>query len=985
MNKSGQDSLSLGWRSLPGGIAALAVLGLLRLGVWQPLEQLSYNALFQLRGPQVWHERVAIIVLDEASVEQLDSFPRSPQQYTELLQALTPPNARPAVIVLDELFLERGSGDDALAQAIQAHGSVVLSQAWDRTGNPDLLQPKLRDVAAAIGHGIPSPDSDGITRRIEPQVQNISALGIAAVQIDSEQQNFAQLPDLSRPLRINWPSPVQQAPVYSFVDVLQGEVPATLFQDKIVVVGATATVIGSLQTPFDYSPPTHSLFLHAAVIENLLASNWLRTPLEGWWPLLLLVAGPGLSVVLINRSAALQVILVLSLCGGWGGLSLLLLQANYQIPVATPIALIAATGGTLALYRQFKTNILLQEQLKMNALLQQSEERYELAVRGANEGLWDWDLQTNQIYFSPRWKTLLGYEDAEISQQPEEWLGRVHIDDQDALKAAIFKHLKGETAYFEHEHRIQHHDGTYRWMLSRGIAVRDPEGNAYRMAGSQAEITERKQAEQQLRHHAFYDSLTDLPNRALFLSRLRQVMHRTYPDRNNPGRSNPDQTNSEHVTQERATSEPHLFAVCALDLDRFKVINNSLGHAAGDQLLVAIARRLASCLHHHDVVAHFGGGEFVILLRKIRDANDAMQLAERIHKALSLPFHLDGGTTDAGEEPDSREFHEVFTTVSLGIALSNQEYDHPEGLLRDADIAMHNAKALGTGRSAVFNPTMRGYSKALLQMETDLRRAIKRQELEVFYQPIVSLARNNQITGFEALVRWHHQEQGMVSPVQFIPVAEETGLITALGWWVLREACRQLQSWQRQFPNLLPLTMSVNLSGIQFAQPGLIQQIQWILQETELSGQSLKLEITESVIMMNAESVNALLQQLRSLDIQLCIDDFGTGYSSLGRLHHLPINTLKIDRSFISPQDYEGESWEIVRTIINLAHNLGLDVVAEGIETEEQLAQLRSLQCEYGQGYYFSRPVNSQSMAALLAEQAQALKLAEVSDATSLQ
>lgn len=561
--------------------------------------------------------------------------------------------------------------------------------------------------------------------------------------------------------------------------------------------------------------------------------------------------------------------------------------------------------------------------------LRESEERYALAALAANDGLWDWNLKTNKVYFSPRSKALLGCLESEIGDDWSEFFQRVHPEDINCLKSAIAAHLEGATNHFESEYRVLHQDGQYRWILCRGLAVRDSKGLPYRMAGSQTDITQRKSAESQLLHQAFHDSLTGLPNRLLFLERLEYALRR-----------------SQKV-------EGYLFAVLFIDLDRFKVVNDSLGHNIGDQLLVAIAQRLKACVRPGDTVARLGGDEFTVLLSDILDVGDANSVADRILQHLSMPFHLSG--------------HEVFTTASIGIAISHSAYKQAEDLLRDADTVMYRAKALGKARCEIFDPTLHNQAKARLQLEIDLRRALERQELQVYYQPIVSL-NNEKITGFEALVRWQHPQLGFISPAQFIPVAEETGLIILLDLWVLRQACRQLRTWQQQFP-LTPLIISVNISGKQLAQPDLVQKIEQILQETSFDARNLKLEITESVLVENAAAATAILKQLKALGIGLSIDDFGTGYSSLSYLHRLPIDTLKIDRSFVNDVDCDPEKMEIIRTVVGLAWNLSMDIVAEGVETKKQMYQLQALRCEYGQGYLFSKPVDSQKAEALLSQQ----------------
>jgi len=567
------------------------------------------------------------------------------------------------------------------------------------------------------------------------------------------------------------------------------------------------------------------------------------------------------------------------------------------------------------------------ERQRAEMALRESEERYALAVQGANDGLWDWNLKTHQFYFSTRWKSMLGYEEYEIGNSLDEYYNRVHPEDIEQVKAEMAAHLEGLSPHYESEHRMRHKDGSYCWMVSRGLAVRDANGHTYRMAGSQTDITKRKLAEEQLLHDAFHDALTGLSNRALFINRLR------------------------HTIKRAKRREDYVFAVLFLDLDRFKVINDSLGHNVGDQLLIAFVRRLEACLRSVDTVARLGGDEFVILLEDITDVCGATDVAKRIQKELALPFNLGG--------------HEVFTTMSIGIALSTTGYHQPEELLRDADAAMYRAKSLGKARYEIFDPVLHTRALTLLQVENDLRRAVEREEFQIHYQPIVELE-TGKLRSFEALVRWQHPNQGLVSPAAFIPVAEETGLIVPIGYWILRSACRQLHVWQVRFPANQLLTISVNLSGKQFSQPDLIQQIDQILQETGLDARSLSLEITESMIMENDESAIATLLQLRDLGVKLSIDDFGTGYSSLGRLHHFPINVLKIDRSFVSGLGINEGNLKIIEAIVTLAHQLDMEVTAEGVEMAEQLAQLRKLKCEYGQGYFFSRPLDSQAAEALI-------------------
>ena len=430
-------------------------------------------------------------------------------------------------------------------------------------------------------------------------------------------------------------------------------------------------------------------------------------------------------------------------------------------------------------------------------------------------------------------------------------------------------------------------------------------------------LAERKRIEEQLRHNALHDSLTGLPNRTLLLDRL------------------------EHALQRYRRHPEQLFALLFLDLDRFKAINDSLGHLAGDQLLLETASRLQNCLRASDTVARLGGDEFVILLEDIGNLKDIEDCASRIQKALAAPLNLNG--------------HQVAIAASIGIVLSDSVYQQAEELLRDADLAMYQAKQKGRACYQIFASQMHAKALSLLNLERELRQGIQRQEFQVHYQSIVSLA-DNRIAGFEALVRWQHPQRGLISPPEFLPVAEETGLILPIGWWVLEAACRQAVQWQAELALTPPLTVSVNLSNRQFAQPDMVAQVRAILQETGLDPRCLKLEITEGVIVEDVELAIAALVKLRELQVQLYIDDFGTGFSSLSRLRRLPIDALKIDRSFIGDR----EGFEIVRAIVTLAHNLGMDAIAEGVETAQQVEQLQSLRCEYAQGYFFGRPSPSQ-------------------------
>jgi diguanylate cyclase (GGDEF)-like protein/PAS domain S-box-containing protein len=524
---------------------------------------------------------------------------------------------------------------------------------------------------------------------------------------------------------------------------------------------------------------------------------------------------------------------------------------------------------------------------------------------------------------------MIGYTPAELA----ELNFRALLDAADWASYAkqVYLLLEGKAPTFQMELRCRHKLGHPIHMrcsvsLAREVGVKTP-----RLIVQAQDITEYQRAKDMMAHDAFHDALTGLANRALFMHRLREAID----------------------AAGRGEEQP--FAILFLDVDRFKIINDSLGHSVGDQLIVSVARRLEQALRPGDTVSRLGGDEFVLSLRNITDVSHAIDMAEHLRMELAQPFNLNG--------------QEVFITVSVGIAHSSIGYHKAEDMLRDADTASYRAKQRGTSRHEVFDKTMHTNTLSLLQMETDLRRAVERREFVLHYQPIVALE-TGRLRGFEALVRWEHPEKGMISPAIFIPIAEETGLIVQIGQWVLEEACRQLRRWQEHYPNSQAMQMSVNLSGKQFVQPNLIGNIREVLRKTGVDPSNLKLELTESVVMDNVEVAISTLKQIRAIGVDLSVDDFGTGYSSLSYLHKFPVTTLKIDRSFVMDMKKD-ENKEIVRTIVMLAHTLGMDVIAEGIETPEQMAQLRALHTKYGQGYHFSKPLPSLEATKVVAEDRQ--------------
>jgi diguanylate cyclase (GGDEF)-like protein/PAS domain S-box-containing protein len=548
-------------------------------------------------------------------------------------------------------------------------------------------------------------------------------------------------------------------------------------------------------------------------------------------------------------------------------------------------------------------------------------------MRAANDGLYDWNLQTGEIFYSDRWKQMIGCRPEQVTANPAEWFARVHPEDLPGLQASIAAHWEGAKPYFQIEHRMRGADGRWTWMLSRGVAIGHPSGKATRMAGSMTDIHQRKLAEQRLEHQALRDSLTELPNRSLFMDRLGQAVARA------------------------RRGQQWRYAVLFLDLDRFKVINDSLGHLAGDELLVAFAARLKTCLRPGDTVARMAGDEFTLLLEGVGSAPDATRVADRALESLKTPFRLGG--------------HEVFVTVSIGIVIGGAEYADPQDILRDADTALYRAKALGKNRHQVFDAAMHQRALELLQLENDLRRAVERQEFELHYQPIMDIA-SGKVRAFEALIRWRHPVRGLILPGEFIALAEETGLILPIGRWVINEACRQAAQWRAECGENGNVSVAVNLSARQLGQPDLSEQIQTALRETGLPADRLIVEITESVVMEDPQQTAAILRGLKELGVRVNIDDFGTGYSSLAYLQNFPVDTMKIDRGFIARME-TCENDAIVRTIVTLAHTLNMTVTAEGIETESQLTRLKEMNCESGQGYLLGKPICAAATGELLA------------------
>lgn len=578
---------------------------------------------------------------------------------------------------------------------------------------------------------------------------------------------------------------------------------------------------------------------------------------------------------------------------------------------------------------------------RMRRQIANRDRLFQLITENAADMIAVIDADGNRLYNSPAYTKILGYSSEELMATSP--LDQIHPDDRArVVRAGAKAQLRGRGERMEY--RIQHKDGSWHVLESTANPIQGDGGKTLGLVVVNRDITERKRAEETLTHNAFYDGLTNLANRTLLVDRLGRAL---------------------------AVSRRHSdfkFGILCIDIDGFKVINESLGHAAGDALLILIAQRLTACLRRVDTVsrpganeqagylgdttlARPGGDEFVVLAEELHHPSDAVRIAERVQQRLASPFDIDG--------------HEIVVTASIGVAFSTDSSDDPQGVLRDAEIAMYRAKGAGKARAEVFDHAMHVGALKRLQLETDLRKAVERGEFETYYQPIVALP-DRRIVGFEALTRWQRPE-GIVMPNEFISLADETGIILAINRQLFPEACRQLHHWHESFPADPPLFLSVNISPKQFAQADLAFQINTQIHESGMDPHCIALEITETIAMADATRSVAVLAELKALGVAIDIDDFGTGYSSLSRLQAFRVDTLKVDRAFVSRIESDRETYEIVRTIVMLAHSLGLGVVAEGVETQSQLDLLASMGCERAQGYLFSRPVSHESISKLMA------------------
>ena len=562
---------------------------------------------------------------------------------------------------------------------------------------------------------------------------------------------------------------------------------------------------------------------------------------------------------------------------------------------------------------------------RVEAALQENEERWKFALEGSGEGVWDWNYLTGEAVFSRRWKELIGFEESEIGNNFSEWSGRMHPDDWLNVKAAIQDHVAGKTAFVAMEYRMLCKDGRWLWMLARGMVVcRDADGKPLRLVGINVDISERKAAADKIENLAFYDTLTGLPNRRLLLDRLEQSL-------------------SSSARRQRHG------ALMLLDMDDFKTLNDTLGHDVGDQFLIEVARRLEASVRDGDTVGRLGGDEFVVIVEDFKDGSFAAMQAEnvamKILQAVSEPYQLDLSSGSGIES--TRSYH---CTSSIGISLFHGKSVSADELLKRADTAMYQAKAAGRNAFRFFDPEMQTEVTARAALDNDLREA----QFRLHYQPQVD--QTGRWTGAEALVRWQHPQRGMVSPLEFIPLAELSGLILPLGDWVLEAACAQLMNWEGS-PELSHLTVAVNVSARQFRQKDFVNRVLKLVERTGADPKKLKLELTESLLLDNVEDIIARMTALKAHGIGFSLDDFGTGYSSLSYLKRLPLDQLKIDQSFVRDVLIDHNDAAIARTIVALAQSMGLNVIAEGVETEEQRKFLAANGCTSYQGYLFGRPM----------------------------
>lgn len=982
-----------------------------RLPALGNLEAASVDLRYILRGERPIGDEVAILLVDDASIAELGRWPLSREILARALDRLG--EGKPRVVAFDMLFSERqadppvplrkalgsivsglpeddlarqavlqylqvGDVDARFAASIATAGNVVVPFAFlarydsgpGRQGKPGsaadppfFLQaaayrhyvlsdrngtglplapggilgpvPEIGSVAAALGHVQAFYEYDGNARFDYPVLADgewlypslpvaIAAtfLGVGMDNVRLTLPGELRIADLRIPLDRWTRMPVNHAgaagryPTYSFADLVQGRLDPAVFQDRIVLVGASALGLNdAFRTPFTALLPGAERY--ATLIDQILQGITPRTPPWGMaLELVILILGGSLLGWITTRiSTGLAAGAAIALVAGWWLFQQLLFsELQIVLGVVAPTAAFVLVFLSLSIDR-----IWAEERRRRRAEddLRRSEERYALATRGANDGLWDWDINAGSLYVSDRWRGMVGALDEDKIVTMEGWTSWMFPEDRADFRAQLDVHLRGETGQFDHDYRVMHSDGQPRWMRARGVAVRDGKGRPVRMAGSQTDITEAKRMEEEISHGSLYDRLTDLPNRVLLKERLGQALAR-----------------------QDGGAAPAV-ALFYVDLDRFTLVNDSLGYAAGDRVLNAVGRRLRNLVGKTETLSRVGGNEYALLIEGIHDDAGALRFADRIQEALSMA-HAESG-------------RRIVLTASIGYVLAGRGVEDAEAAIRASRLAMLEAKGNGGARTCGFDQNMQSRVTQRLNVESELRHAIGQEgELLLHYQPIVRLT-DGQIAGFESLMRWRHPERGFVSPAEFIPLAEETGLIVELGQRALILACVSIARWNQRYG--AELWLSVNVSARQLAEGVVGLQVRQALKESGARPGHLKIELTESVAMANPEAAISMLQDISETGVKISIDDFGTGHSSLAYIHRLPFDLLKIDRFFTSRLSESREGMEIVETIAALGHNLGRELVAEGIENRDQLAALRDLPITYGQGFYFGRPM----------------------------
>lgn len=1000
--------------TLASALLTAAMAGLFIVGgdwpVAQRLESQLLDLRFQLRGPTPPAADIALVAIDEKSLQRYGRWPFSRRLYADLVDRLVTAKAR--TIVFDLLFaepelnlppalrdtltglaaaapdsaqraamtdlLQQATPDDALASTFRRAGNVIIplsfrlnpeastagqpkqavaggkadTAQWafnivrgdaatfsDTLPSAGLLAPVQTLAAAALGAGHDASvyDADGGLRydyaagglggKLYPSLSIRAAAAFLGTPWSNVQASLGRgiaigslhVPvDKQNRIIVNYDGPAGTFPTYSLVDVLDGRVPASAFADKLVLIGPTGVGITEfVRTPYDEQLP--GIERYASIIGHILRGGAVQRP--AWHDaavfaailclgLLVTLTAPRLNLALALAVAALALLT-------WGIIcQLAFMRGQLWLNLLFPSMTVIVTFASIILLRGIAEE---RRRRAAELSLRHSEERYALSARGANDGLWDWDLMNDRFYTSPRWHEIVGLADGQASGRIADWYDRVLAADLSGLQAAIQAHLAGGTAHLEHEFRLRHVDGSEHWMLVRGLKVADADRRPVRMAGSMTDITNRKQSEQQLLFDARFDRLTGLANRAAFRER------------------------TEFALQMMVIGELRDFLMAIIDLDRFRDINDSLGLGTGDQLLISVGRSLQEALGGQDTLARLNEDEYAVLRLFDGDPAPAFEsLVATIQGAIARPFLVDQ--------------RNIEITASIGVVIASEaEARSAEALISDANLAVYRAKALGRARAVKFDPGMQQTALKRLDLVADLRQALARgNELELFYQPIMRLKEGG-IHGFEALIRWRHPEKGLISPGDFVPLAEETGLIVEIGRRSIWQACRQIATWQAA-TGFAP-QVAVNVSGRQLETEAIVNDIRLALEETNIQTDRLKIEVTESMVMDNPERTQALLARIVALGVKVSIDDFGTGYSSLSHLHRFPFHTLKIDRSFVIRLTENREGFEICKAIAKLAHILRRDVVAEGVETAAQAEHLRNLDVEYGQGYLYAKPL----------------------------